>query len=380
MRRSVRHPHLHATAAAAFLLLLIAAPAARAASLFDVGATGARTANIKTDVISHLPTWVQVVSATAPLYSSESGAQQTGASVVRHLFLRVTGGGASRLQVDAYDDYGKVTSNGWVDLNQVTPSAPGINWLVAAKATTLWRGADTGADAARQIDHFTPFQMIDGPVHGRVNVQVYRSDFSGVVDQGWVDVSDTGPALAPRTRVPAVASQTRVPSATDHTVSLRVSTATDQQQAFLDAAATAARQSAAQTGVPASVTVAQAILESDWGRSQLSTSANNYFGIKAVGTLGTDGVVWLPTFEYDDSGSLYQTLSAFRAYKSLTDSMTDHDRLLSTASRYSSAMWVASDPKQFARMLLVDGYSTDPAYADKLISLMDRYDLYRLDS
>jgi flagellar protein FlgJ len=59
--------------------------------------------------------------------------------------------------------------------------------------------------------------------------------------------------------------------------------------------------------------------------------------------------------------------------------MTDHDRLLLT-SHYSAAMRVANDPKRFAQELYAAGYSTDPAYADKLIALMDRYDLYRLDA
>jgi flagellar protein FlgJ len=153
-----------------------------------------------------------------------------------------------------------------------------------------------------------------------------------------------------------------------------------QQQDFLDAAAQAARQARAATGVPASVTVAQAILESDWGRSALARNANNYFGIKAIGTLGDDGVVWMPTSEFDDSGQLYQTMSAFRAYKSLADSIADYDRLLGSSSRYASAMQVANDPKQFARQIALDGYSTDPAYADKVIALMDRYNLYQLDA
>ncbi len=200
-------------------------------------------------------------------------------------------------------------------------------------------------------------------------MRVYRSDFT-LLDQGWIDVAATGPAYAPQARV---ASPTP-----DRTLALRTLTA-NNQQAFLDVTAPAARDAAFQTGVPASVTVAQAILESDWGRSQLAQAANNYFGIKATSSLGNDGLIWLPTSEYDDSGQIYEIISAFRAYKSLTDSMTDHDRLLLT-SRYAPAMRVASDPKQFAQQLYAAGYSTDPAYADKLVSLMDRYDLYRLDA
>jgi hypothetical protein len=337
--------------------------------LFDVGTAG--TEAEANTVVVHLPLWVQVSAATAPLYATEAGSQQVAPRVPRHTFLRVVSGGTSRLEVDAYDESGNISAHGWIDSNQTLPSAPGINWLVAAKPTTLWRSADAAADAVRQLDRFTPLLLVDGPVQDRVQVWTYRSDLSGVLDQGWVDTSSTGPALAP---------QMRVPSPTDKTFTMRGTNATGQQQIFLDTAAQAARDSAAMTGVPASVTVAQAILESDWGRSQLAQSANNYFGIKAMGPLSPDGVIWLPTSEYDDAGQLYQTVSAFRAYKSLTDSMTDHDLLLETSSRYAAAMRAAQDPRQFATLLAKAGYSTDPAYAGKLISLMDRYNLYQLDA
>ena len=340
---------------------------------FDVGpggfeAAATETANV---VLGHLPTWVQVVNATTRLSISDSGTDLVGSALPRYTFLRVLGGGSARLQVSAYDEYGNVALQGWVDASQVLPSAPGTDWLVASTATTLWRSADASADPVRQLVRFTPLQQMDGPVQNRIQVRAYRSDFSGVVDQGWVDLADTGPALAP---------QMRVPSPTDRSVSLRSPNSTSQQQEFLDLAATAARESAAQTGVPASVTVAQAILESDWGRSQLAQTANNFFGIKAYGSIGSDGVVWMPTAEYDGTGQLYQTVSAFRAYKSLADSMTDHGLMLENGSRYTAAMRAANDPRQFAQLLASAGYSTDPAYADKLIALMDHYDLYRLDS
>jgi Mannosyl-glycoprotein endo-beta-N-acetylglucosaminidase len=369
VRQVVCRFHPHAAAAALCVLSLLVAPAAHAATLFGVGPGGNETANV---VLGHLPSWVQVASASASLYTSDSGTQPIGSTTLaRYTFLRVLSGGATRLEVDAYDEYGSVSASGWVDPAQVLPSAPGTDWLVASTATNLWRSADASADAVTHLERFTPLQLVDGPGQDRIEVRIYRPDFSGVVDQGWVDASDTGPALAP---------QMRVPSPTERTLGLRTASTTNQQQAFLDAAADAARQSAFQTGVPASVTVAQAILESDWGRSQLSVTANNYFGIKALGSLGSDGVVWMPTSEYDSSGGLYQTVSPFRAYKSLADSMTDHDLLLADSSRYAPAMKVARDPRQFAVLLAAGGYSTDPMYADKIVALMDRYDLYRLDS
>ncbi len=350
------------------MLSLFAAPAAQARTLFDA-ASDLQTA--ATVAPSHLPSWVQVVVATAPLYVADSASDKTVAHVTRNAFLHVTNSGTARLQVEAYDETGNPGTPGWVDPNQVLPSAPGTDWLVTSAETTLWSTSDADSAAARNLDRFTPLQQVAPPVGGRVPVLVYRSDFSGVADQGWVDASNTGSALPP---------QVRVPAPTDRPVGLRSAGGSSQQQAFLDAAAQAARTATAQTGVPASVTVAQAILESDWGRSLLALDANNYFGMKAIGSLGSAGVVYMPTSEYDDAGELYQTVSAFRAYTSFADSMADHDRLLGRAARYAAAMQAARDPKLFATLIAQAGYSTDPAYADKLVALMDRYNLYQLDA
>jgi hypothetical protein len=338
------------------LSALLATPAAHAAAV--------------TVPMSRLPTWVQVTNPSAPLYTADAPLGAVASKLARFTFLRVLGGGAARLQVNVYDETGNEVSGGWVDVSDVLPSAPGRDWLISSTKTGVLKTAHAGAQVLRIIDPFTPLQQIDGPVEDRIQVRVYRPDFT-LLDQGWVDVVDTGPAFAPRARVQS-------PTA-DRTLSQRGLSATNYQQAFLEATATAARDAAFQTGVPASVTVAQAILESDWGRSQLAQTANNYFGIKATSSLGNDGLIWLPTSEYDASGESYDTISPFRAYKSLTDSMTDHDQLLLT-SRYAPAMRVANDPKQFAQQLYAAGYSTDPAYADKLIALMDCYDLYRFDT
>jgi flagellum-specific peptidoglycan hydrolase FlgJ len=348
------------------ILSLLAAPAAQARTLFDAGQADLETATV---VRSQLPLWVQTVAATTPLYTSDSGAD-SAQRLPRNVFLRVLGGDVSRLQVEAYDENGNPGQRGWLDASQVLPSAPGTDWLVASAATPLWNSADASATAVRNLERFAPLQRIDGPLQNRMQVRVYRSDFTAVVDQGWVDVANTGPALPP---------QMRVASPTERPVGFRSLSSSNQQQAFLDATAQPARDAAALTGVPASVTVAQAILESDWGRSGLALNANNYFGMKVMGTLGNNGVVYMPTSEYDSEGQLYETVSAFRAYKSLTDSLADHDRLLQTGSRYATAMKSANDPTQFAALLAQAGYSTDPAYASKLVALMDRYNLYQLD-
>jgi len=368
----VRRPSLvlKLTAAALAGLSLLSPAAANAAPLFDAG-TSATSTDLTVATVtapSKLPQWLQTVVSKANLYANDGTSTQSITQLSRNTFLRVIASGTNRIQVQAYDDNGNPAQTGWIEAEQVMPSAPGINWLVTSIPTTLFSDADSNT-GTRNLDRFAPLQELDSSIiTGRALVQVYKADFSGIVDQGWIDVSATGPALPPQFRVPSL----------DGT--LKGSASTLQTQDFLNQAAQAARSAAALTGVPASVTVAQAILESDWGRSALAQDANNYFGMKAMGTLGDAGVVWMPTSEYDSSGSLYQTVSAFRAYNSLTDSMADHDHLLMSLSRYASAMQVRSDPRQFAEEIMADGYSTDPAYADKLIALMDRYNLYQLDS
>jgi hypothetical protein len=337
------------------------APVAQAMLVYDAGTDLAQGGMLD---LHNIPSWVQVVTSTATLYSADTGTTPVGPKVLRFTFLRVLGGAHERLQVEAVTETGDTGQRGWIDPDVVLPSAPGQGWLVTATATTLFHDDA----AARTIAQFKPLQQIDGPVQGRIEVRLYSDDLLSVVDRGWVDQAATGPAYAPATRVPDP-NAPRLPAKSS-----------SDPWAFVDAAAGAAITARTQTGVPASVTVAQAILESDWGRSALAQTANNYFGIKAVGSLGNDGVVWMSTGEFDASGMSYMTTSPFRAYKSLTDSLIDHDLMLQGSKRYADAMKVANDPRAFAEQLAQAGYATDPDYASKLIALMDRYDLYRLDS
>ena len=70
---------------------------------------------------------------------------------------------------------------------------------------------------------------------------------------------------------------------------------------------------------------------------------------------------------------------AFRAYNTVAESFVDHGLFFVENGRYGAAMAARDDPRQFAREVNRAGYATDPAYASKLIGLMDRYDLYRYD-
>ncbi|HEY1292516.1 MAG TPA: glucosaminidase domain-containing protein [Chloroflexota bacterium] len=150
------------------------------------------------------------------------------------------------------------------------------------------------------------------------------------------------------------------------------------QERFISSIAAAAVKSADQTGVPASVTIAQAILESYWGSSRLATDAKNYFGIKAQPRGGTAGSISLSVWEVLGGRNVVET-QAFRAYNSVAESFVDHGLFFLQNARYAGAMAVKDDARKFAIAINREGYATDPAYANKLIGLMDRYNLYRYD-
>jgi LysM repeat protein len=147
---------------------------------------------------------------------------------------------------------------------------------------------------------------------------------------------------------------------------------------FIAAAVGPAQESQRATGVPASVTIAQAILESDWGDSRLAWDANNYFGIKATGNLASQRVYWIRAWEVVDGEDVMRD-EPFRAYTSPEASFADHGRFFLENPRYKTALRLTKDPAAFARAIAAAGYATDPAYAAKLIRLMDQYALNQYD-
>ncbi len=149
---------------------------------------------------------------------------------------------------------------------------------------------------------------------------------------------------------------------------------------FISSSAEAARESQRQHKVPASVTLAQAILESGWGRSTLTRDDHNYFGMKCFGSPGPLAIGCRNYATHECSGqNCWSTHDDFRSYRSTKDSYVDHGRQLSSMSRYAEAMKHAGDPDRFAREVHAAGYATSPAYADKLIELMRQYNLYQYD-
>jgi len=131
------------------------------------------------------------------------------------------------------------------------------------------------------------------------------------------------------------------------------------------------------TGIPASVTLAQAALESNWGKSKLALDGHNLFGIKA-GKAWRGPVVLMPTREYL-SGAWHTVTAQWRKYPNWQASIEDHARFLLDNPRYVPALRLVDAPRQFARALQTCGYATDPAYAAKLHLIMDKHNLTRFD-
>lgn len=126
-----------------------------------------------------------------------------------------------------------------------------------------------------------------------------------------------------------------------------------------------AQRAAAQLGVAPEALVAQAALESGWGKSV--GGDNNLFGIKA-GSGWHGAVRTLQTSEYRD-GRMQRESAAFRSYASIGDSFDDYAKLLKSNPRYAAALGAGSDTARFAGALQKAGYATDPNYAAKIASI-----------
>ncbi|MBP3253246.1 MAG: glucosaminidase domain-containing protein [Bacteroidales bacterium] len=124
-----------------------------------------------------------------------------------------------------------------------------------------------------------------------------------------------------------------------------------------------------QYGVPASITLAQGIIESGSGRSTLAKEGNNHFGIKCHGTWNGERM-----YKDDDKKD-----DCFRVYANAEESFTDHSVFLSKGRRYSFLFDLdKSDYKAWAEGLKQAGYATNPQYAELLINIIEVYDLDKL--
>ena len=148
----------------------------------------------------------------------------------------------------------------------------------------------------------------------------------------------------------------------------------DFRQAYIEDTEKMAVRIARKNNILPSVMLAQSILESNWGRSELSREYNNYFGIKAVKK--DQGIVF-ETEEYVD-GESGRYMENFKKYSSKRESFEHYAKLLSTAKRYEKVK-TAKNYKEAAKYIKEGGYATDPSYADKIISVVEKYGLNKYD-
>lgn len=144
----------------------------------------------------------------------------------------------------------------------------------------------------------------------------------------------------------------------------------DYKQKFIQDVAKFAQKYMRTTQVPASLTIAQAILESNWGRSGLTKQNNNLFGIKGQG--GN-----FKTKEFIN-GKWVTVTAGFRKYQTFEGSVKDHNEMLQRMPRYRAVLG-ERDYKKACEAVWNAGYATDPTYPVKLIGLIERYQLNQYD-
>ncbi|MBK1673446.1 flagellar assembly peptidoglycan hydrolase FlgJ [Ectothiorhodospira shaposhnikovii] len=148
----------------------------------------------------------------------------------------------------------------------------------------------------------------------------------------------------------------------------------ESPQAFIRDLWPHARRAARALGVAPEVLVAQSALETGWGRHVIThgdgRSSHNLFGIKADRRWEGERV-HVQTLEYVQDVPELQR-AAFRSYGSLADSFEDYVNFIKTNPRYRQALQAAGDTEGYVRALQAAGYATDPAYADKILNILER--------
>jgi len=152
------------------------------------------------------------------------------------------------------------------------------------------------------------------------------------------------------------------------------------KQEFIAEIAPVAKEMQLNYGIKSSIILAQAILESDWGTSELSAKYNNLFGIKSFSA--SDNSVKLETKEYQNGK--WETIRAnFKVYNDWPECVRDHTLLFVQGVDWDPYLYqgvlLADDYRTAAKALQVAGYATDPDYASKLVSLIKENNLDQYD-
>ncbi|EJO7712792.1 glucosaminidase domain-containing protein [Listeria monocytogenes] len=152
-----------------------------------------------------------------------------------------------------------------------------------------------------------------------------------------------------------------------------------KEQNFLNELSPRAQEIQEKHGILTSITLAQAILESDWGQSGLAQKGNNLFGVKGK---SPQPMVTMTTKEFVD-GKWIEINANFRKYKDWNESLDSHAELFLNGTSWNKDKYngviAADDYKKAAQELQSAGYATDPDYAEKLINIIEKYDLALYD-
>jgi len=160
------------------------------------------------------------------------------------------------------------------------------------------------------------------------------------------------------------------------------------KEQFIEYVGSLAKTDMANTGILASVTIAQAILESAWGQSELSLKANNLFGMKSTLSGNTwqsawTGEIYAKWSNEEVNGQMVPYYSDFRAYATVAESIADHSAYLCGAKKGSVYRYEGligeTDYTKAIQLIKDGGYATDSAYVSKVVNIIETYKLYEFD-
>lgn len=154
--------------------------------------------------------------------------------------------------------------------------------------------------------------------------------------------------------------------------------ASEKEELFIQSLVPKAKELQAEYGIWPSLLIGQAILESDWGQSELAVQSNNLFGIKS----SSDDAVYR-TKEFSAESGWSEIAASFKSYPSRDAALVDYALLLTQGTQWNPSLYhgvISADTYQEAAAAIQRaGYATDPNYAEKVLALIERYELYQYD-
>lgn len=235
----------------------------------------------------------------------------------------------------------------------------------AGTGAAAWGGLDAGDASQHQVARV--LDMIAGRETSAMHDAIGSNPADGSATVAWTGANDRWSDLAATATDDGAGIDA---SATAAAKAAAASLGERTPEGFVAQIWTHAQKAAKELGVDARALVAQAALETGWGRRGISRgdggSSNNLFGIKATGWSGDR--VTTGTHEYVDGVKQSQTAD-FRAYASPAESFADYVRLLKTNPRYQQALQAGTNIHGFAQGLQRAGYATDPSYAAKIAAI-----------